>query len=364
VGLRVGIVGSGAMAEYHAKRLSGLPGVSVAAVCDHLPGRAREFALAHGISARFSDPAAMCDSGLVDAVAIASYDGAHAAPAIAALERRLPVFCEKPMARRLGEAEEMARAARGAAAHGEAVPAIVNFSKRNGGLLDLAAVLAAEGRLGRLRRLELCYLQSWLLQDAWGDWRTTPRWKWRLLEEQSTYGALGDLGSHLFDAALVLAPPSLRSGEGSSAGPRTNARLEVVSCSAVRFVPAVGDELEGPAAFESFDARLAVGSIEVDMRAGWRAPGCIDDFAAILHCEGGRIEVEPGRSRSSVRVVEASGRVDEVGVGPYASTYERFALLAEGRTAPTEGVDPDFERGLAVQRAIVDCARIAGADPE
>jgi predicted dehydrogenase len=366
--LPIGIVGSGAMAEYHAKRLSGIAGVSIAAVCDHIPGKAREFALSRGIPASFSDPVDMCASGEVDAASIASYDGAHAASAIAALERGLPVFCEKPMARRLDEAESMAVAVRraasrgaadGAAAPGTAVPAIVNFSKRNGGLLDLASSLAAGGRIGGLRRIELGYLQSWLLQDSWGDWRTTPRWRWRLLESQSTYGALGDLGSHLFDAALVLASPSLV-GEGGGKG----ARLEARSCSAVRFVPSGEGAPEGRGSFESFEAELALGPVEVAVKAGWRFPGNLDEFKAVLHCEGGRIEVEPGRSRSSLRVVEDGGRSSEVEASPFASTYERFVLLAEGRSSPRQGLDPDFERGLAVQRAIVDCALLAGSDPE
>jgi predicted dehydrogenase len=347
MGLRIGIVGSGAMAEYHAKRFSSLPEVSLAAVCDHVPSKAEAFARERGMTRHYSDPEAMLASGEVDALSIASFDGAHAGAAIAALERGIPVFCEKPMARRLAEAEAMAVAARRAIA-----PAIVNFSKRNGGLLALAASVAAGGRLGRLRKLELGYLQSWLLQDAWGDWRTTPRWKWRLTEAQSTFGVLGDLGSHLFDSALVLA------GAGAAA------RLDALSCEAIRFVPEAAGELEGRAAFESFRARLAFGEVEVSVTAGWRVPGHLDEFTAVLICEKGRIEVAPGSSRSSVRVVTASGERAEVEAGRSDSTYERFIDLAMGRSLPDRGMDPDFERGLAVQRTIADCARLAGADPD
>jgi predicted dehydrogenase len=357
MGLKMGIVGSGAMAEYHAKRFSGLADVSIAAVCDHLPSEAERFARSFGVPLRFSDPEAMLASGEVDALAIASYDGAHASAAIAALSLGIPVFCEKPMARRLGEAEAMASAARRAAERGAAVPAIVNFSKRNGGLLAAAAAVAAEGRLGRILGVELRYLQSWLLQDAWGDWRTTPRWKWRLAEGQSTYGALGDLGSHLFDSALLLA-----GAETGASAPADG--LEPLSCEAIRFVPGAEGEIEGPASFESFEARLAIGSVEVSAKAGWRFPGCLDEFAAQLVCERGRIEIAPGRSRSSVRIARASGETVDIEVGRSESTYERFAGLAMGGPQPGSGSDPDFERGLAVQRAIAGCARLAGADPE
>jgi predicted dehydrogenase len=100
------------MAEYHAKRFSGMAGVAVTAVCDHLPSRAKAFAGSLGIEASFSTPAEMAASGEIEAVAIASRDLTHASFALEALERGLPVFCEKPMARRLGEAEAMAAAAR------------------------------------------------------------------------------------------------------------------------------------------------------------------------------------------------------------------------------------------------------------
>jgi predicted dehydrogenase len=351
VALRVGVVGAGAMAEYHAKRFAGIPGVAITAVCDHVPDRAEAFAAARGIGRHFSDPAEMAASGEIDAMSVASYDGAHRAPALAALERGLPVFCEKPMARRLADAEDMAAAARRSGA-----PSIVNFSKRNGGLLDLASRLAAEGRLGAPLRLELSYLQSWILQDSWGDWRTTYRWKWRLLESQSTYGALGDLGSHLLDAALVL-------GRARAIGdPRD--RLEARSCSATRFVPGPGDGLGGRGSFEEFRARFALGPLEISVEAGWRSPGRIDDFSAAIVCEGGRIEVDPGRSRSSVAVAGTFGERIEVEAGPFASTYERFVALATGRSIPEPGRDPDFNRGLEVQRAIRDCALLAGADPE
>ncbi len=313
--LRLGIVGSGAMAEYHAKRFSGLPGVALAAVCDHLPSKAEAFARSFGIPSRFTDPGAMIESGEVEALAVASLDSAHAGAAIRALDRGIAVFCEKPMARRLSEAEAMAEAARRANARGtrsRGTPAIVNFSKRNGGLLAAAASALAEGGLGPLLGIELEYLQSWLLQDAWGDWRTTPRWRWRLVEEQSTYGALGDLGSHLLDAALVLAAGDPRT--------RPTDKLEAEACAARRFVPDDGFALEGKPAFESFEARLALGGIAVSLKAGWRFPGRLDEFTAVLRCEKGRIEVAPGRSRSSLRVYEDDG-VRELAAAASASTY-------------------------------------------
>ena len=181
--LRLGIVGAGAMAEYHAARFAGIEGARVAAVCAHLRPRALAFADSRGLAA-FDDPAEMAASGAVDAISVASLDSWHKTPVLAALVRGLPVFCEKPLARSRAEAREMAEAAAAAG-----VPALVNFSKRNGGLLSLARALIAQGELGGSLRIRASYLQSWLLQDGWGKWRESARWRWRLSESSSTHGA-------------------------------------------------------------------------------------------------------------------------------------------------------------------------------
>jgi predicted dehydrogenase len=338
--LRVGIVGAGAMAEYHASRFSRLEGVSVVAVCDHLPSKARAFAEARGLVA-FTDPAEMAASGRVDAVAVASLDAWHSAPVLAALAMDLPVFCEKPLARTYREAEEMARAA---ATSG--VPAVVNFSKRNGGLLSLARRIALSGELGEPRLLELSYRQSWLLQHAWGDYRTTPRWRWRLSEELSTHGALGDLGSHLIDAALLL------SGGGLSAA----------ACSALRFDaagPGGLEGLEGGPSFESFEARLASPRLAATAAGGWREEGEMDAFRIRLSGDSGSLEIDLERSRSSL-VVKSGNASREAQAEPMPSTYERFVAMASTGADPVAGESIDFGQGLSVQGLVEDCARLAG----
>lgn len=343
--LRLGIVGTGAMADYHAQRFAKIPGLRIAAVCDKSLAKAAAFAEGRGIRASFREVSAMAASGLVDAVSIASIDGAHEQAALAALDRGLPVFCEKPLARGLKAAEAMAAAARRAGA-----PALVNFSKRNGGLLSLARRLAAEGRIGALRGAEFFYLQSWLIQDAWGDWRTTPRWRWRLDEEQSTWGVIGDLGSHLFDAALyVLGGAKVR------------------SCAARRFEPAAADlaSLAGRPAFESFEARLEAegqGALEAGAKAGWSVPGRLDAFGLAITGDSGSMRLDFDRSRSRLFLREGEDG-PELGLEAPSvpSTYERFAALASGSEDPLPGEDIDFERGLAVQRLIDGCGRLCAA---
>jgi predicted dehydrogenase len=107
--LRIGFIGAGAVAEHHLGVLGTLPGVEISAVCD-LDER-----LAAGVAGRtgaqsFGDWKAMLDGVRLDALFVCTPPAHHAAPAIAAVERGLPVYLEKPLARTLADGEAIAAA--------------------------------------------------------------------------------------------------------------------------------------------------------------------------------------------------------------------------------------------------------------
>jgi len=112
--VRLGVVGLGTVAQAVHLPLLGRhrDRFEVAAVCDLSDG------LTAAVTGRFGlDTAARCrsvaellDGGLVDAVLVLT-SGSHGAVAAAALERGLAVFCEKPLAYTLAEADELARVA-------------------------------------------------------------------------------------------------------------------------------------------------------------------------------------------------------------------------------------------------------------
>ncbi len=343
------------MAAYHVSRFVGIPGAVVVACSDRHVDDAARFAAKHGLPGSFGDPQAMVASGSIDAVSVASADCWHLEPVLAALAQRLPVFCEKPLARTLSDALAMTAAAREAG-----VPTIVNFSKRNGGLLSLASRLLSEGRIGQLKSASFSYGQAWLADGSWGDWRRTPRLAWRLDEERSTFGALGDLGSHLLDAALLLL--------GGNSTP------EVVSCLGGRFDPGApeGGRDGFRPAWESFEALVEAGPVPVMVSANFRVPGQDDRFAISLRGETASIELDFGLSRRTLRIIGTSGAVEipagavevaagavEVAAEPIPTSYERFVALASGAPDPMPGESLDFGRGLSVQRLVDDCARLA-----
>ncbi|MDT0265556.1 Gfo/Idh/MocA family oxidoreductase [Streptomyces sp. DSM 44915] len=96
--LGVAVLGAGAMGADHVHRLDRVvSGARVAAVAD--PDGERAKTLAAGIDGclAVTEPLAALDAAGVDAVLIASPGPAHEAALLAALDRGLPVLCEKPM---------------------------------------------------------------------------------------------------------------------------------------------------------------------------------------------------------------------------------------------------------------------------
>ncbi|RQG93375.1 Gfo/Idh/MocA family protein [Natrarchaeobius chitinivorans] len=127
----------------------------------------------------------------------------HAEPSIAALEAGTPVFCEKPLAPTLEEAEQMTEAAREA---GDDVPAGCAFNYRFVPAIRYAKGLLEAGELGEIHHVRGRYLQDWLVDpDA--------PWSWRNDEELAGSGALGDLGSHTVDLVRFLVGSDELAGE-------------------------------------------------------------------------------------------------------------------------------------------------------
>ncbi|GAB7191006.1 Gfo/Idh/MocA family oxidoreductase [Kineococcus sp. NUM-3379] len=128
----------------------------------------------------------------VQIVDICTPGDSHAEIAIAALRAGKHVICEKPLAKTVEEAEEMTAAAEEAARRG--VRSMVAFNYRRVPAVALARELVAAGRLGDVRHVRAVYLQDWIVDP---EFPLT----WRLQKDLAGAGALGDIGSHIVDAA-------------------------------------------------------------------------------------------------------------------------------------------------------------------
>jgi myo-inositol 2-dehydrogenase/D-chiro-inositol 1-dehydrogenase len=129
----------------------------------------------------------------IDVIDIATPNNLHAPIAIAAAESGKIVFCEKPLASTLEEAERMAAAA-------AKIPTLVWFNYRRVPAVVLAKRLLDEGRLGQIYHYRALYLN-----ESGNDPAKTSGWRYRRTDSGS--GALGDLLSHSLDTALYLNGP-------------------------------------------------------------------------------------------------------------------------------------------------------------
>jgi predicted dehydrogenase len=128
----------------------------------------------------------------IDVVDICAPGDAHVAVAVAAAESKKVVFCEKPLANTLPEAQRMLDAVTRAG-----VIHMLCHNYRRVPAVALAKQLIAEGRLGTVRHFRGVYLQDWIVDPNF------PR-VWRLERAKAGSGALGDIASHSLDLARHL----------------------------------------------------------------------------------------------------------------------------------------------------------------
>lgn len=108
--MRLGFLGAGFIADHHAGMLE-LSGAdaTVAAVFDPEPGRAEAFAARYGAAVVATSESELFDA--CDAVYVCTWTSEHPRLVAEAARRRMPVFCEKPLAVGLDEATALAEVA-------------------------------------------------------------------------------------------------------------------------------------------------------------------------------------------------------------------------------------------------------------
>jgi myo-inositol 2-dehydrogenase/D-chiro-inositol 1-dehydrogenase len=137
------------MGAFHGETLARrIPGVRLAAVADPAPDVATRLAAALGAERACTDPAEAFADPAVDAVVIAAPARFHAGLVVAAAEAGKAVFCEKPMALTVADADRAIAAARAAG-----VVLQVGFNRRFAPDWAAARALLDDGRLGTPRLL-------------------------------------------------------------------------------------------------------------------------------------------------------------------------------------------------------------------
>jgi predicted dehydrogenase len=308
---RLGIIGNGSMANTHAKNFRQMPDVALTACCDIVEARARDFAHRWGIPQWYTDCREMLEREKLDAVSNVTVDAAHAPVSLEVISRGLPVLCEKPLATTLADAKRMRDAA-----SKKGVVNMVNFSYRNAASLQAAAAYVRGGGIGRILHAEASYLQSWLVQDRWGDWRTNTALTWRLSARHGSAGTLGDIGCHIYDMISFLCGDIVE-----------------ISCRLAAFDKGIPGNRIGEYVFDANDSFASTvvfrdGGMATVHATRW-ATGHHNSLRARVYGDEGAVEVDLDRGTDRYRVVKGRKAMreaawKEVVCRPTPSQYQRF----------------------------------------
>lgn len=187
--LRLGFLGAGWIGRNRLEAIVGAGAGAVAAVADAAPDVAARVVADHGGDVvapdRLVDEA---DRLGLDGVVIATPSALHADQAIAALDRGLPVFCQKPLGRTAAECAAVVDAARRA----DRLLA-VDLSYRHLAAVGAVREQLSAGSIGDVYAVDLVFHNAYGPDKAWF---TDPA--------LSGGGCVIDLGIHLVDLALWL----------------------------------------------------------------------------------------------------------------------------------------------------------------
>ena len=197
--LGVAVIGTGFMGKCHAMAWShvravfgGETEIRLEALCDTNEAVTRQKAQEGGFARAETDWTNLLDDPSIDIVSITTPNNLHRDMAVAFLEAGKHVWCEKPMALTLADAEAMAKAA--SKAKGKALLGY-NYV-RNPAILHARKIIQ-EGALGRI-----IHFRGQVDEDYQAD-ENVP-WSWRSRLETGGLGVLGDLTCHLVSFAHFL----------------------------------------------------------------------------------------------------------------------------------------------------------------
>jgi len=192
--VRVGIIGTGWIADSHIASYKKQPDVEIVAGADLIPGKAAAFFKKHGVEGVKTDYAShkemLDDESLqLDAVSICTYNRQHAEPAIYALKKGVNVLLEKPMCVTLDEAVEICRAEKES---GKVLS--IGFQPRLDANMKMIKRIVESGELG----------QVYYIQTGGGRRRGIPTpFGTSFIEDKTAgLGALADIGCYSLDMVL------------------------------------------------------------------------------------------------------------------------------------------------------------------
>ena len=192
--LRIGIIGTGWIADAHIASYKKMPDVEIVAGADLIPGKAEAFFKKHGVQGVKTDYAShkemLADEALqLDAVSVCTYNRTHAVCAIDAMKAGVHVLLEKPMCVTTEEAIEICRAEKET---GKVLS--IGFQPRLDENMKMIKKIVESGELG----------QIYYIQTGGGRRRgiPTPFGTTFIEDKTAGLGALADIGCYSLDMVL------------------------------------------------------------------------------------------------------------------------------------------------------------------
>ena len=183
--LKVGIIGTGWIAEAHIQQFKKMPDVEIVGGADLIDGKAEKFFKDNGVENVhcYHNHKELIDNEELDAVSVCTYNRTHAECAIYALEHGVNVILEKPMCVTLDEAVEICKAEKKS---GKVLS--IGFQPRFDPNMQMIKKIVESGELG-----EIYYIQT-------GGGRRkgipTPFGTTFIEDKTAGLGALGDIGCY------------------------------------------------------------------------------------------------------------------------------------------------------------------------
>lgn len=188
--VRVGIIGTGWIAESHVAQYKNFPDVELVTMADLIPGKCEKFCRRMGIDPAgirfYTDHREMLAKEKLDAVSICTYNATHAECAVDALRAGVNVLLEKPFTVTLDEAVQVMKA-----------------EKESGKLLTIGFQPRMDLNMQQIRRIvesgalgEIYYIQT-----GGGRRRGVPNSTF-IEKKTAGIGALGDIGCYSLDMVL------------------------------------------------------------------------------------------------------------------------------------------------------------------
>lgn len=337
--LRIGVAGLGFGASVHAPALLSFPDVEVIGLAGRSAEKAQAVADKLGILKGCSSVPELLDLGL-DAITLALPPYQVAAAVNAALARKVPVLCEKPLGTDVATSAELARNAEG-------ITSAMDFIFAELDTFLLLKQLIDGGALGSVRHANLLWLtESWAHRSRMWSWKT---------DAGQHGGVLSLFGSHVFFLAEWLF------------GRAESVRAHLAPSAAARFAPA-----DARAAEDLVDCRFRHESGTLFTCIFGNANPGITMHRWTVVLDGGTVVVENGSSDYAAfklhllkpgAAPECFAEAPPEGDGRLPA-FRRLARRFVDAVRDGSSMQPDLTAGARVQRVDAGVRVSAAADKE